>query len=355
MSRYDRHISLRDVGHKGQQKLFKAKVLIVGAGGLGCPILQYLAAAGVGKIGIIDHDRVEESNLQRQVLFGTDDIGKYKSHIAQKKLYNLNPTISIQSYADRLTRKNISHIIEGYDIIADGTDNFSTKYLLNDACVALDKTLVYASVNEFSGQVSVFNYKGGPNYRSLFAHPPQAFIPSCSESGVLGVLPGIIGSIQANEILKIILKIGVPLSGKLLTFNSLNNDISIFDICKTNIDEDVKTSSNNYFKGENYDLLNCDIHSLSSLEISLELAKKNPNTLFIDIRNLDELPRIKKIQVVEKNIESILDEINEIDDQRSLVLICQLGQRSLKAVNILRERGFKNCYSLQGGVLNNEV
>ena len=226
MSRYSRHIILSEIGQEGQNKLSKAKVLVIGAGGLGCPVLQYLTAAGIGCIGIVDFDIVEISNLQRQVLFGTSSLGENKAEAAKKRLEDLNDTISITAYSEKLTHKNAIDLFNQYDIIVDGTDNFATRYLVNDAAIITNKPLVFGAIYKFEGQVSVFNYNNGPSYRCLFPSPPKKdAIPNCSEIGVLGVLPGIIGNMQANEVLKIILGLGKVLSGELLCYNALNNQI----------------------------------------------------------------------------------------------------------------------------------
>ena len=199
MSRYNRHIILSDVGQEGQDKLLSAKVLVVGAGGLGCPVLQYLVAAGIGKIGIIDFDVIEESNLQRQILFGASSLGLNKALAAKKRLEDLNPTITINAYPKKLTPNNVLEYFDNYDIIVDGTDNFSTRYLINDAAIIKNKPVVYGAIYKFEGQVSVFNHKNGPSYRCLFPTPPkEGSVANCTEVGVLGVLPGIIGGMQAN-------------------------------------------------------------------------------------------------------------------------------------------------------------
>ena len=241
MDRYSRHILLSEIGQIGQDKLSKAKVLVVGAGGLGCPVLQYLTSAGVGTIGIIDFDAVETSNLQRQVLFGLSSIGKNKATAAKERLTDLNNEISIIAYAEKLTYKNTLQLFEKYDIIVDGSDNFETRYLVNDGCIITNKPLIFGAIYKFEGQVSVFNYQNGPTYRCLFPKPPKkGSILNCSEIGVLGVLPGIIGSMQANEVLKIILGIGHVLSGKLLFYNALtlkNTTLKINKLEKTEVEE----------------------------------------------------------------------------------------------------------------------
>ena len=234
MSRYNRHIILSEIGQAGQDKISNAKVLVIGAGGLGCPILQYLTAAGVGSIGIVDFDSVNISNLQRQVLFGTSTLGKNKAEAAKQRLEDLNDEISIVAYPKKLTHSNAVDLFHKYDIIVDGTDNFETRYLVNDACIISNKPLVFGAIYKFEGQVSIFNYKNGPSYRCIFPHPPEkGSIPNCSEVGVLGVLPGIIGAMQANEVIKIILEFGNMLSGKLLCFNALTLQNSIIRISRS--------------------------------------------------------------------------------------------------------------------------
>ena len=231
--RYNRHLILDKVGIEGQQRLKNARVLVIGAGGLGCPVLLYLTAAGVGNIGIIDFDTVDESNLQRQVLFTTEDIGKNKALAAKERLLARNNCIEITVFPEKLTTENALELFGQYDIIIDGTDNFSTRYLVNDACVISNKPLIYGAIFKFEGQVTVFNYQNGPTYRCLFPNPPKAgSVPSCSDIGVLGVLPGLIGLQQANEALKIILQIGEILSGKLTIYNALGADTTIVNITK---------------------------------------------------------------------------------------------------------------------------
>ena len=226
LARYSRHIVIPEFNIEGQKKLKAAKVLVVGSGGLGSPLLLYLTAAGVGNIGIIDHDVVDDSNLQRQVLFTVNDIGQSKAETAKTRLQQLNPHVNFTVYNEALTSKNALRIIENYDIVADGTDNFPTRYLVNDACVLSNKINVYASIFRFEGQVSVFNFlkedeERGPNYRDLFpTPPPPGMVPSCAEGGVLGVLPGIIGSMQASEVIKIITGIGEPLVGRLFLYDA---------------------------------------------------------------------------------------------------------------------------------------
>lgn len=226
--RYARHFSLPQIGEVGQMRLKKTKVLVIGAGGLGCPVLLYLAAAGIGHIGIVDDDLVDESNLQRQVLYSSADVGRPKVMVAKEKIVSLNPHIEIVTYQERLVRNNIMKIIADYDVVVDGTDNFATRYLVNDACVLAQKILIYGSISQFEGQVAVFNYPNAEgirsaNYRDLFPEPPAPdTVPNCAEGGVLGVLPGIIGSLQANEVLKIAAQIGEPLVNQIFLFDALS-------------------------------------------------------------------------------------------------------------------------------------
>jgi len=233
LRRYNRHIMLPEVGRDGQKALKKARVLVVGAGGLGCPVLQYLAAIGIGKLGIIDFDKVDEENLQRQVLYGLQDLGKLKSIIVKTRLQQFNPLVNYEIINIRMDRNNALNIIQQYDIVVDATDNYPTRYLINDACVILKKPMVYGSIHTFEGQVSVFNYREGPTYRCLFPKMPgKREAPAASEIGVIGVLPGIIGTFQANEVIKIILGKGGILSGKLLVINILEPSFYRFTITK---------------------------------------------------------------------------------------------------------------------------
>lgn len=231
LKRYNRQMILPELGLHGQEKLKAARVLMIGAGGLGCPVLQYLVAAGVGTIGIVDDDVVDISNLHRQILYAAADIGHPKALIAKQKLNQLNPFVELITYTERITLANAQQLITGFDVAIDGSDNFKTRYLVNDTCAALSKPLVFGSILKFEGQVSVFNHRSGPSYRDLFPEaPPENEVPNCAEIGVIGVLPGIIGTYMANEAIKLICGIGELLSGKLLTLNALDNSISIFKI-----------------------------------------------------------------------------------------------------------------------------
>ncbi|MEL6867590.1 MAG: molybdopterin-synthase adenylyltransferase MoeB, partial [Bacteroidota bacterium] len=238
MARYARHLAIPEFNVEGQKKLKKAKVLVIGSGGLGSPVLLYLTAAGIGHIGIVDFDVVDDSNLQRQVLFTVDDVGKSKAETAKKRLQALNPYVNFTVYNTAFTRDNALELIQEYDVVADGTDNFQTRYLVNDACVLAGKVNVYASIFRFEGQVSVFNYPNadgerGPNYRDLFPEPPPpGLVPNCAEGGVLGVLPGIIGSMQASEVIKVITGVGEPLSGRLFLYDAASFTTRILKVGK---------------------------------------------------------------------------------------------------------------------------
>ncbi len=348
MSRYNRHIVLSEVGQKGQDKLSNSKVLVVGAGGLGCPVLQYLTAAGIGTIGIIDFDVVEESNLQRQILFGTSSLGENKALAAKNRLTDLNPTILIEAYPQKLTSGNALTLFKNYDIIVDGTDNFATRYLINDAAILVNKPVVYGAIYKFEGQVSVFNYQKGPSYRCLFPTPPkQGSVANCSDVGVLGVLPGIIGSMQANEVIKIILGFEDVLSGKLFCYNAKTIQTTMLKITRSTSEYDKVLASKDNFHDQN----NEDFCLTQVSEISAEKALMKENIQFIDVREHNEqpqpdLPNCKQIPLGE-----IEEQLNEIEADDSKVIFCQSGIRSKTAVEILQKNNIVDCYSLKGGVL----
>jgi len=348
MSRYSRHIILSEIGQKGQNKLIQAKVLVIGAGGLGCPILQYLAAAGVGTIGIVDFDIVEESNLQRQILFGMSTLGKNKALAAKERLEDLNPTISITAYPERLTVKNAVNLFNNYDIIIDGTDNFTTRYLINDASLITNKPLVYGAIYKFEGQVSVFNYENGPSYRCIFPTPPTAgSVPNCSEVGVLGVLPGIIGSMQANEVLKLILGLGNVLSGKLLCYNALTSETITLTVNKSELEINNVLNQKDTFQ-DNQEEFNCDI---SFNEISIEKALLRKNIQFIDVRETHEQPKVNIINHIQIPLSKLELQLDKIDTDKEKIIFCQSGIRSKKAVALLQKNNISNCYSLKEGAI----
>lgn len=356
--RYSRHLSLDKVGLSGQEKLKAAKVLVIGAGGLGCPVLQYLTAAGVGTIGIIDFDSVDETNLQRQILFTTADIGINKAVAAEQRLKQLNPFVEFNVHSEKLTNHNALELFSNYDIIVDGTDNFSTRYLVNDASIISNKPLVYGAIYKFEGQVTVFNYKAGPSYRCLFPEPPKAgSVPNCSDVGVIGVLPGIIGSQQANEVLKIILEIGQPLSGKLLTYNSLNSSFFTVNVNRSESQIEKVLDKNFNFEQIDYDFF-CGIKQDKNIqEITIdELKEWYQNTTdfqLVDVREEWERPRIKKENVIIAPLDELDEFVTKISKDKKVVIICQHGIRSLSAIETLkREYNFNNLINLQGGIVN---
>ncbi|TYA78500.1 HesA/MoeB/ThiF family protein [Seonamhaeicola marinus] len=347
MSRYNRHIILSEIGKAGQDNISKAKVLVIGAGGLGCPILQYLSAAGVGTLGIIDFDKVELSNLQRQVLFGTSSLGENKAIAAKNRLQDLNSDIKINAYAEALTYQNALELFDQYDIIVDGSDNFETRYLVNDACMITNKPLVFGAIYKFEGQVSVFNYQNGPSYRCLFPNPPQKdAVPNCSEIGVLGVLPGIIGSMQANEIIKLILGVGDVLSGKLLCYNALSNQTSTLKINRNNtiINEVLNTQFN--FK-ERILNINCETSEL----VSIEHIIAKDNIQLIDVREAHEQPKLEGLHIEYIPLSSLQSNLDKLHNDKEKYFFCQSGIRSKKAIDFLKAQEISNCYSIQEGAI----
>lgn len=360
--RYSRHLILPEVGMAGQKKICSTSVLCIGAGGLGSPIAMYLAAAGIGKLGLVDFDTVDFSNLQRQLLHGTADVGRPKAESARDTINDLNPNVEVVIHNTRLSSENALEIIGQYDIVVDGTDNFPTRYLTNDACVLLKKPNVYGSIFRFDGQASVFApHLGGPCYRCLYPEPPPpGMVPSCAEGGVLGVLPGIIGCIQATEILKLALAKGSSLIGRLLLFNALDMK---FKELKLRRDPQCPLC------GEH-----ATIHQLIDYEqfcgIPAEPAvpDQNPDEVdvkdmkkalddpklgirVIDVREPDEY-QIAKIQGVPLFPLSLLPQrFTELDPNQQIYVHCKSGVRSMKALRFLREQGFKYVKSVKGGIL----
>ena len=359
MRRYDRHFKLPGFGKTGQQKLKAAKVLVIGAGGLGSPLLLYLAAAGVGTIGIVEADVVDESNLQRQVLYGQQDCGDPKSEAARKHLLALNPHLNIRLHPARLTSENALEIIHDYDVVADGSDNFPTRYLANDACVLADKPLVYAAVSQFEGQVSVFHYRRkdgehGPNYRDLFpTPPPPGSVPDCAEGGVLGVLPGIIGSMQALEVIKIITGIGQPLDGRLFIFDALGFETRRFNIRRRD-DNPLNGKQPTITQLIDYELF-CGVSQRPVKEISArelqEWQQSGAPFQLIDVREPHEYAESSMGGEL-MPLGSIADHANRISREMKVVVHCRSGVRSMQAVRELEDLfGLENLYSLQGGLL----
>ena len=348
MERYSRHILLKEIGRQGQEKIMASKVLVIGAGGLGCPALQYLAAAGIGTLGIMDFDVVEESNLQRQVLFGTSTIGQNKARAAKKILQNLNPTIAINTYSQKLTSENAISLFKRYDIIVDGTDNFATRYLINDVSILTDKPFVYGAIYKFEGQVSVFNYLGGASYRCLFpTYPKEDMGINCDEVGVLGVLPGIIGLMQANEVLKIILGLGDILSGRLYCFDALSNKSRVIRISKK--DDEIEKVLRSGISSEIYD---CKLSLCKDItpKISLGEINKYDPVQFIDVRNFGEKPKVVCKKVLHIPLSVLEKNLGEISSDKKKVIFCKSGVRSREAVKIMKANNIKNCWLLKEGV-----
>ncbi|MEO6902556.1 MAG: molybdopterin-synthase adenylyltransferase MoeB [Bacteroidia bacterium] len=359
--RYSRHILLSEIGTAGQEKLKNAKVLVIGAGGLGCPVLLYLTAGGVGEIGIVDFDKIDASNLQRQVLYTVDDIGRLKAETAAAKLAQQNPYVKFTVFTQQLTTQNALEIINQYAIIVDGTDNFSTRYMVNDACVLLNKPLVYGAIYRFEGQVSVFNYKveqqeQGPTYRCLFPVPPGLeSTPNCSEIGVLGVLPGMIGTMQAAEVIKMITGIGTPLSGRLLLLNALTMDVNTLEIKRTcETIKGVPTNAEEFRKAD-YAFFCGDvptaIKSINAKQL-LVLLKEKDKLQLLDVRNSDEEPVINDFFDLQIPFGDLLDEVEKLSRTKQVVVFCKSGMRSKRAIEILqKEFQFNNLYHLEEGLM----
>ncbi len=339
-TRYNRQIILPEVGLEGQDKLQQTKVLVVGVGGLGAAVLPYLVAAGVGEIGLIDDDIIAVSNLQRQVIYKTSSVGETKVLEAKKMALALNPEVVITAYNEKLNSKNAISLFENYDIVVDATDNLSTKYLINDASIVTKTPFVYGSVFKFEGQVSVFNYQNGPSYRCLFPNKSEE-TKNCNESGVLGTSAGIIGLFQANEVLKMILGIGELLSGELLVYNLLTNDQQKYSFSKS----EVKAMTVLDFE-EKY---NNAIEEISAFE-ALEFAN-SPEVVFMDVRNIEETPKINFPNSVQIPLDSLENQLHQLDTNQNIVVYCQSGMRSKKAVEILIKYNFKNVKSISGGVI----
>jgi adenylyltransferase/sulfurtransferase len=360
IQRYSRHLIMPEVGMEGQLKLKRARVLTIGTGGLGAPLGLYLAAAGVGHLGLVDFDVVDASNLQRQVTFTTADVGKPKSEAAKARLSALNPTIEIVSYETRLTSDNALELFRDYDIIVDGTDNFPTRFLVNDACVLLGKPNVYGSIFRFEGQATVFGYPGGPCYRCLYPEPPPpGLVPSCAEGGVLGVLPGIVGSIQAMETIKLILGTGEPLVGRLLLFDALamrfrelklknNPDCPVCGEHRT-ITKLIDYEAFCGIRGEEAPAMTDGISEITATE--LKARQDRGEKLFIlDVREPHEY-QICNLNGKLIPLGELPRRVNELDSSVEMVVHCRSGKRSADAIHFLQTAGFKKLWNLKGGVL----
>jgi len=356
LERYSRHLILPQFGEEGQVKLKKAKVLIIGAGGLGSPLLLYLTAAGVGTIGIVDFDNIELSNLHRQLLFSEEDIGKSKIQAAYSRLKSLNSNIEFKLHEERLTSDNALQILKDYDVIADGTDNFPTRYLVNDACVLLDKPNVYGSIYRFEGQVSVFNYVDadgvvGPNYRDLFpVPPPPEMVPNCAEGGILGVLAGIIGSMQANEVIKVITGIGTSLSGRLFIIDSLSFETRTIKLRKAAEGKAISELIDyEEFCGMNNNTSPYEVNEITVQELN-NMINNGDEFQLIDVRTAFE-NHVANIGGDLMPLEEIVNYIDEISKSKQVVLYCKVGIRSMEAILHLQSvYDFTNLYNLKGGI-----
>jgi adenylyltransferase/sulfurtransferase len=354
-ARYSRHLIMPEVGLEGQSKLKSASVLIIGAGGLGTPSATYLAAAGVGRIGIVDFDVIEKSNLHRQVLYSEQDVGKSKADIARKRLLEINPNISVEVHKVRLDSSNALEILGAYDIILDGTDNFPTRYLVNDACVLLGKPNVYASIFRFDGQASVFYAREGPCYRCLYSEPPPpGMVPSCAEGGVLGVLPGVMGSIQAAETIDLILGKGRPLIGRLLLFDALDMTFKELKLRK-NPNCSVCGPNPTVTKLIDYEAF-CGVAEEANPELEVtpkalkQLIDDGKDVVILDVREPFEyeIAHLNNAKLVP--LGQLAAHVNELDTARPIVVYCHTGMRSAQAVRFLSGLGYKKAKNLRGGI-----
>jgi adenylyltransferase/sulfurtransferase len=362
IARYSRHLIMPEVAMEGQKKLKAASILLIGAGGLGSPLGLYLAAAGVGRLGLVDFDVVDFSNLQRQVLHGTPDVGRPKLHSARDRLYAINPEVQLDLYETSLTSANALQIMEPYDIIIDGTDNFPTRYLVNDACVLLKRPNVYGSIFRFDGQASVFYPPHGPCYRCLYPEPPPpGEVPSCAEGGVLGILPGIIGVIQATEAVKLILGKGTTLIGRLLLYDALAMSFQEFKVrrnprCPLCGDNPTITQLIDYeqfcgVRGQEQTGPTLAAQWETTVEeLKARLDESEP-LLILDVRNPEEyqICRIPGSQLIP--LPELPQRVHELDSAREMVIHCKSGLRSAKAVQFLKQVGFRKIKNLRGGIL----
>jgi sulfur-carrier protein adenylyltransferase/sulfurtransferase len=360
--RYSRHLSLPEVGLAGQRKIRETSVLCIGAGGLGSPVAMYLAAAGIGRLGLVDFDTVEFSNLQRQIIHGTPDVGRPKTQSARDTLQRLNPDVQIDLHEVRLSSQNALEVIGPYDIVVDGTDNFPTRYLTNDACVLLKKPNVYGSIFRFEGQAGLFApHLGGPCYRCLYPEPPPAgAVPSCAEGGVLGVLPGIIGVVQATETLKLAMGIGQSLLGRLLLFDALGMSFREIKLrrdpqCPICGEHPSITKLIDYetFCGAAAPLPSSPMHPDEVTVQDLKRALEDPSLGIkaLDVREADEyrLAHIEGVPLLP--LSQLVQRVGELDPNQAYYISCRSGGRSLQAVQFLRQQGFKSLKSVKGGIL----
>src|ERR1700683_4653977 len=358
--RYSRHLIMPEVGMEGQLKLKQAKVLCVGTGGLGAPLGLYLAAAGGGRIGLVDFDTVDSTNLQRQILFGTKDVGRPKIAAASDRLRDLNPDIQSDTFETHLSSENALDILKDYDFIVDGTDNFPTRYLVNDASVLLGKPNVYGSIFRFAGQVSGFRMPEGPCYRCLYPEPPPpGLVPSCAEGGVLGVLPGIVGSLQAIEAIKLILGNGEPLVGRLLLFDALAMRFRELKLKKNpacplcgehwTITKLIDYEEFCGIRGEEAPAAATDVPEITPVDLKARL-ERGDDLFILDVREPHEY-QICNLNGYLIPLGDLPKRVNELDSSREIVAHCRSGKRSADAVNFLKQAGFRKIWNLKGGVL----
>lgn len=358
IARYSRHLLLPEVGLRGQRRLKAARVLCVGAGGLGSPVSMYLAAAGVGTLGLVDFDVVDASNLQRQILHGTEDVGKPKLDSAKRRLHSINPDVGLELHPLRLARDNALDLVRSYDLVVDGTDNFPTRYLVNDACVLTGRPFVYGSIFRWEGQVAVFNHGAdSPNYRCLFPEPPPpGLVPNCAEGGVFGVLPGVVGTLQATEVVKLITGVGEPLSGKLLLFDALSMTFRTIRL-KKSPDNPLNGAHPTITELVDYEAF-CGIDQdepvpSTSVEALRDARAAGDAPFVLDVRKeheaeIADLGADQRIPVGE--LETRLDELRASRDA-VVVVHCKAGGRSARAVRMLRAAGYDRAVNLEGGVL----
>jgi molybdopterin/thiamine biosynthesis adenylyltransferase/rhodanese-related sulfurtransferase len=363
VARYSRHLIMPEVGMEGQKRLKASSVLLIGAGGLGSPLGLYLAAAGIGRIGLVDFDLVDFSNLQRQILHGTPDVGRPKLHSARDRLQAINPEVKLDLYETRLTSANAFALFEPYDIVIDGTDNFPTRYLVNDACVLLKKPNVYGSIFRFDGQASVFHPPHGPCYRCLYPEPPPpGEVPSCAEGGVLGILPGLIGCIQATEAVKLILGTGEPLIGRLLLYDALQMSFREFKVrrnpkCPVCGDQPTITQLIDYeqFCGVRGQEAPAPAAADAAGETTVEELKRRidrgENVFILDVRNPEEYQICRLPGSTLLPLPELPKRFGELDAAKEMVVHCKSGMRSAKAIQFLKAQGFRNLKNLKGGIL----
>lgn len=363
VARYSRHLIMPEVALEGQKRLKASSVLLIGAGGLGSPLALYLAAAGIGRIGLVDFDVVDFSNLHRQVIHGTPDVGRPKLHSARDRIAAINPEVQIDLYETRLTSANALDIFKPYDIVIDGTDNFPTRYLVNDACVLLKKANVYGSIFRFDGQASVFHPPAGPCYRCLYPEPPPpGEVPSCAEGGVLGILPGLVGCIQATEAVKLILGKGSPLIGRLLLYDALQMKFQEFKVrrnpkCPICGDKPTITQLIDYeqfcgIRGQEAAApATADAGSDATVEELKQRLDKKENVFILDVRNPEEyqICRIEGSKLIP--LSELPQRAGELTKDREIIVHCKSGMRSAKAAKFLRDSGFTKVRNLKGGIL----